>query len=75
MVDMEEISNKTRAGFASVGIAAYSQNKLAHEKDESMETVIIDFLADLRHYCKQNGLHFERMSNLSLHHFTVESDK
>lgn len=50
--------NIERAGWARVGIDAFAK-KTGLTKADGLETMIVDFLGDLLHYCDLEGLNYE----------------
>lgn len=62
-------TNRRRAVRASAALDAYAGDELA---DEPTNTVLIDLLADLRHFCRQNHISFARALRISRYHFAAE---
>jgi DNA invertase Pin-like site-specific DNA recombinase len=69
------ISNKTRAGWAEAALAGYRGAKGERSADFTSEESVIDLLTDLRHYCKQQGISFRSAVNMSEIHFNEEGGK
>ncbi len=64
-------SNLTRAEWAreALSLFARSTRMLSDTNEEDLETIVSDFLADLMHLCRLNGLDFEqRLDNARIHH-------
>ena len=73
---MPEVNNMDRAQFAAEGIDAYvSRKDLGGYLHEGVETHICDFMTDLRHMCKRDGVEFQRAVDMSLQHFTEECEE
>ena len=73
-----EMSNRRRAGFAAAGVKAFAEEVHMIGKDgelvEDMETVVGDFLADLRHFCDGHGIDFYRACDNGALHYGYESN-
>ncbi len=67
--DEAGICNEDRADRAATACEAYSQTK---GTDDDMESSIGDLMADLLHYCAQEGLDPERMRDRAWMHFEAE---
>lgn len=46
---------------------------IARSEDEDLETVLSDMVADLRHFCRRNGLSMESVLERSMRYFVEES--
>lgn len=68
-----ELTNTDRAEFARYGLAQYQRNKEAHEPDELLETIAIDFLADLMHMADEEKLDFPRCLAMAQGHYREET--
>ena len=62
--------NATRAGFAARVLAAYAQET---NDDEDVDTLISDFLGDLRHLCDGHGLDFAELDRRGYNHYVEEA--
>lgn len=62
--------NAARSSFAGQALLFYQ--KLTRSCDEEASTVIVDFLADLRHLCDALGLEFDGCVEGSLLHWEDE---
>ena len=67
----DTISNETRAAWAAATVAQYQLVK-GEPEGVGNEEAIIDLLTDLRHLCKLEGLHYEKLDNMAFQHFENE---
>lgn len=74
MKPCENISNETRAHWAASALDGYRSAKGEQTAEFTPEESVIDMLTDLRHYCKQQGLDFEHLSNMSFSHYCEEEE-
>lgn len=67
------ITNSDRTEWAQHALNAYSEYKEgAYELYDLPETVLVDLLADLMHYCTTNGISFEESARTALMHYDAE---
>lgn len=65
-----EVSNAFRAECAAAGLAAWSMTK--GEPDDDPECGLVDFLADLMHYCDREQLDFLKAYATASMHYVEE---
>lgn len=69
---MSEPTNKDRARWALAGIKEFARVVGENIKEEGLETVISDFLADLRHLCDKKNLPFFELDARAHGNYTEE---
>lgn len=69
---IEYPTNPLRAEWARAGLAEFAVQVGLDHPDESLETVIGDFLADLLHLCDLEGIYFEDMVSRARAHYEAE---
>jgi hypothetical protein len=63
-------SNATRAGFAARALASYARET---NDDEDVETLLVDFMSDLRHLCDGHGLDFAELDRRGYNQYVEEA--
>jgi len=73
-----EMTNRRRAGFAAAGVRAFAEEVHMIGTDgqlvEDVDTIVGDFLADLRHFCAGHGIDFDRVNEAGVLHYEYESN-
>ena len=65
--------NERRAGNAQDALIVFARHTGLNLNTDGMETVVVDFLADLRHLCDSYGLNLARILRIASSHYAVET--
>ena len=65
-------TNETRALWALQGVTTFGETTFGRLDEEDAETVISDFLCDLHHLCRMNGIDFDSLLTRANGHFVEE---
>jgi hypothetical protein len=68
---MAEPTNKDRAGWGRETFEAYP---LAHQYEDDLQTQLVDLLADLMHFAKEEELDFEEAMRRAEGHYSFEEE-
>lgn len=76
--DTQSVDGRTniqRANRALAGITAYAEAGGPEDVNEPVHYIVSDFLTDLMHLCRMNGLDFERLTERARGNHDAESEE